>query len=399
MLTQIDPDQALELVLSESRYRKVEPLELADALDLVLAEDIYSDRDYPPFDRAMMDGYAIRMADIGKAVRLIGEVAAGEASSTSVQAGTCVSIMTGAACPNGTEAVVKREVVRVEGQEVLLPKNIKKSQFMVLQGKECVKGGLAVAQGTLVTPLVIGILSSIGQLKVKVFTPPRVAVITTGRELISVNETPGLVTIRNSNGPMLRAQMRRLGLDDPLLLHAMDTPESLASCLKRSIEADIIVLTGGVSMGRYDLVPRAVMDIGAKPIFHKVTQKPGKPLLFAKMEEKLFFGLPGHPLSSHFCFHRYVASSVRKVMGKRVGVTLHYASLTTELEVASDRTVFLQGCAEHDGQGWVLTPMVGQGSADLFSVAESNAYFRLPEGQHYLSEGADVEFELISSSY
>jgi molybdopterin molybdotransferase len=219
------------------------------------------------------------------------------------------------------------------------------------------------------------------------------AVITTGRELVSQNAEPQPHTIRDSNGVMLAAQIRQLGLPDPLVMHAQDTNESLASVLKRACEADIILFTGGVSMGRYDLVPDAVRDFGATAIFHKVTQKPGKPLLFAKTDRALIFGLPGNPLSTHLCFHRYVAAAIKKIMGKSPARCTHLARLTRNFAVESNRTLFLQGRVERDGDAWRLSPRSGRGSADFFSATDCTVYLRLPPGRHEFSANAEMVFE------
>lgn len=393
MLKNIDPDTALELVLSEAQLGASELVSLSNSLDRVLAETVVADRDYPPFDRAMMDGYAVRTADAGKRVSVVGEVAAGQPSSITVEPGTCVAIMTGAACPAGTDAVEMRERVRCESDTVSLPANIKPNQHIVRKGEERKKGAVVLESGVEITPLAVAALASVGRKQISVIEAPRVAVITTGRELISDDAEPQSHTIRDSNGVMLSAQLKHLGFHEILVLHAKDTIDSLASVLERASNADVIIFTGGVSMGRYDLVPDAIRDFGATTIFHKVTQKPGKPLLFAKIDRKLIFGLPGNPLSTHFCFHRYVAAVIKKIMGKAPVRYPNHARLSGDLVVESERTLFLLGRVERDGDLWKLSPRVGRGSADFFSATDCTVYVKFPPGHHHLSTGAEVVFE------
>jgi molybdopterin molybdotransferase len=393
LLRNIDPDQALELVLAEAHRGKTTHVALMDSLQHVLAETVLADRDYPPFDKAMMDGYAIQMADVGKTVALAGEIAAGQASSLTVEPGTCIAIMTGAACPPGTQAVIEKERVRLEGNRVVLPGDIEIGQHIDRKGKELGKGHPALKEGTEITPLAIAILASVGQRRVPIVEPPRLAVITTGLELVSGDAEPEGNTIRDSNGAMLAAQIRQLGLDAPLLLHALDTPESLALTLKQASQADIIVFSGGVSMGRYDLVPQALSDYGATIVFHRVAQKPGKPLLFAKTDNQLTFGLPGNPLGTYLCFHRYVAVAIRKMMGKPTARSLNRAKLTTDLDIESNRTIFLQGRVNNVNESWRLTPRVKKGSANLFSAIDNRVYVRLPPGNHHLHAETEVTFE------
>jgi molybdopterin molybdotransferase len=396
MVTMIDPDRALELVLGHTPTNKVSTVPLSDAHLLILAETVHADRDYPPFTRSMMDGFATRSADAAGTVRLVGEVQAGQTPSVSVEPGTCVSIMTGAPCPPGTEAVVKKEDVRVEGDTVILPEVIRPGQHMVPKGSECEQGSVVLSPGSEISPLTVAILASVGREHVQVLRPPSLAVISTGDEVVSGSETAvGEDKIRNSNGPMLAAMARRIGLSGVDQLHALDTPQSLTEALGRAAGADVILLTGGVSVGKYDLVPQALQSFGATPIFHKVTQKPGKPLLFCTRGDQLIFGLPGNPLSSHFCFHRYVVSAVRRMMGREATEPAVQGCLAVALEVSCKRTLFLLARVEQKQRQREVTPLIGLGSADIFASHEGNAILRLPPGHHLKKRGEEVSFEWL----
>lgn len=397
MLRMIDPDRALELVLSEAPASgRVASLPVSEALGLTLAEEVHTDRDYPPFDRAMMDGYAVVAADAGKEVTLTGEVAAGQRPGVVVSPGSCVAVMTGAACPPGTEVVVTNEEVTRAGDRVHLPESLVPGRHVSPRGSECRAGSVVARAGTPLTPLAVAVLTTVGCVRVRVLAPPSVAVITTGDELVPADRLPDEVQIRDSNGPMLAALVQRAGLPAPLMLHAEDEMESLAIALQRAASADLVLLSGGVSAGRYDLVPAAIEAFGATPIFHKVTQKPGKPLLFAKRGDQLLFGMPGNPLSGHLCFSRYVVPVVRRIMG-RADEPIRQGRLSTTLEVSARRTLFIQARASfEEGEGEArLTPLLGKGSADIFAGLDANAYLRLPPGEHRLQPGAPVSFQRL----
>ncbi len=392
MQKMMDPDEALELVLGRAEPRGAVELSLAEAQGLVLAETINADRDFPPFDRAMMDGYAVCAADAGAEVALVGEVAAGQYSEAAVRPGACVAIMTGAACPAGADAVVKIEDTSRQGQLVRLPGAIQPGKHIAARGCEREAGRVVLEPGVRVTSLVTAVLASVGRERVRVVRPPSVVVITTGSELVAPRQQAGPAQIRDSNGPMLAAQVQSAGLGEPAqVLHAADTLENLAAALSQAASADVVLLSGGVSMGRYDLVPRALEDHGVNLVLHKVTQKPGKPLLFGHLGSRVFFGLPGNPLSSHFCFFRYVAPSLRLMAGLPHGPDQAPGHLTADLSTTGGRTKFLLARArERDGR-LDVTPLLGKGSADIFAAPTANAYLRVPPGEQQLSAGDTIQ--------
>ena len=397
MLKMITPDQALDLVLVNTVRRPCSEVPIEQAPGMILAQNVRADRDFPPFPRAMMDGYAVRLEDAGRAVQVAGEVAAGQAPTVEVTAGRCVSIMTGAACPTGTEVVVPVEKTRVEGMGVVLPADLIPGKHIAPKGTECPAGSVVLEVGHPLSSLTVAVLAAVGRLQIQTFDLPHIAIISTGSELCPPDQKPGPFQIRDSNGPMLAAQVLLAGLPQPLVLHADDNVASLSEALDRTRDMDIVLLSGGVSMGRYDLVPAALKKLGVNAIFHKVTQKPGKPLLFGRKEEQLFFGLPGNPQSSHFCFHRYVAPAARKMAGRSPLEPVRAAALTRTLKVNSSRTNFLLGRARsHDGH-LEVQPLAGKGSADLFSGQLANGYIRLEPGDNDLKPGQPVPFQFMGS--
>jgi len=391
----IEPDKALDLVMEHLEFKtpKIEPIE--NTLGLALAQDIVSEHDYPPFTRAMMDGFAVRLADAGKLTAIGAEIPAGSHDETSLTDGICAEIMTGAPCPDGTQAVVKVEDTKRDGDKVLLPALIKPGQSFAQKGCECQKGSKVLSKETEISPLVISVLAFMGMTEVKVFPSPSLAIITTGDEIVAQTATPGQSQIRDSNGPMLLAKARNWGIKDAKHLHALDTMESLLDTLDLVKDVDIVAFTGGVSMGKYDIVPHALDEFGAKTIFHGVRQKPGKPLLFAVKEQQVFFGLPGTPLGSHLGFQRFVTSTIR-MMGKLAAKRVNYkGGLINPLEIKGGRTMFLLAKAEFSQGKWYVTHLKGKGSSDIFIPASANAYIRLEAGQHNIRAGSELYFEII----
>jgi molybdopterin molybdotransferase len=390
MLRMIDPDLALEMVLERTTAARVEELPLAGAGGKVLAESVLADRDYPPFDRAMMDGYAVRVEDASRRVDLVGEVAAGRSHGEALAPGRCVAIMTGAPCPEGANAVVPVEQVERGERTVLLPARLRPGQHIVPRGSERARGEPVAREGVRLDPLAVAALASVGQVRVRVRVPPAVAVIVTGDEVVDAAERPGQAQIRNSNGPMLAAAIERLGLPPPLLLHALDTAESLARSVADA-DTEVVLLSGGVSAGRYDLVPAALARAGVEVVFHKVTQKPGKPLLFGVRGAQRFFALPGNPLSSYFCFHRYVAASLRRALGLPDGAPAH-GVLGGPVAASSERTLFLPARIEPANGDWRVWPLA-VGSANIFACVEARGFVRLAPVEHRLAGGEPVDFD------
>lgn len=388
----VSPDTALRLVRAAATALAPTRVAIEDALGLRLCEPVRSDRPYPPFDRAMMDGFAVALADAGRVATVVGEVAAGEASTACVSPGSAVRIMTGAACPQGTEAVVPVERVHETSEGVTVPEDIRRGQNVAAMGSECPEGATVAQAGDAVTPLVVASLAMFGSTRVSVIPRPACAVITTGGELVDHRTEPDERQIRNSNGPMLAALLRAAGVPNAERVHADDTPESLSAALDRTAFADIIVLTGGVSAGKYDLVPAAVRARGFETVFHKVAQRPGKPLLFARRGHRLLFGLPGNPLASHLGFERYVRAAIDCMMGGSGEPAAAWGELSAEVVADRSRTLF-QLCRAVPGDvGWNVTPLIGRGSADLHTPATANAMVRVEPMQGTIAAGARVPF-------
>lgn len=345
----LTPDQALQLVLERSRPLAPRGVPLAEAAGRRLAETVRADRDYPPFNRAMMDGYAFcpTEAEACESFQIVGQLAAGDESVTQILPGQCVEIMTGAACPLGTRAVVPFEHAIRDGSTLRLAQPWKPHQHIVLRGSESAAHSVLQQPGDLVTPLCTAVLASVGKSTVQVVPAPRIALITTGGELVSDTAQPGAAQIRDSNGPMLAALCTAAGVAPAIVSHVADDRDAILGALRAYTDCDLIVLTGGVSAGKYDLVPAAIRDAGGELVFHKVSQKPGKPLLFALRGDQCVFGLPGNPLAAHFCFHRYVATAIRRLTAHPQPLLARQSgTLTATVQANDSRAWFVLGRAE-----------------------------------------------------
>lgn len=385
------------MVLRHAPRLPAELVPLDAACGLCVAEAVIADRDYPPFPRAMMDGYAVRLDDAGRRVRVIGELAAGKTSSAAVVPGRCVEIMTGAACPAGTEAVTPKEDVQRQADHVLLPRSITAGQHIAPPGSECRAGQTVLEAGGAITPLAVAALASLGRGEVRAHRRPALALITTGDELVEIGQEPPAGQIRNSNGPMLTALASAAGLRCAPRQHCSDQPAAILAALHQTAGYEIVLLSGGVSTGTYDLVPQAVQAYGAKIVFHKVAQKPGKPLLFARNANQLLFGLPGNPLACHFCFHRYVLAAARQMAWQPPLPPPHEGRLTAPLAGTRARTYFATGRAQPDPRCpdcWRLHPLPGASSADIFGTAAADCYLEVPPDAQ-LSAGDTVRFTWI----
>lgn len=390
----IVPAEALAHVLEAASPLNPVHLPLLETLGRVIAEDIAADRDYPPFDRAMMDGYAVRVADAGKTVEVAGEIAAGQGSDVNLAEGTAISIMTGAPCPEGAEAVVQKELVTVAGSRVTLPAEIAPGKNIAACGSECVGGTVAIARGSVVAPLHIALLATFGCDGASVVPAATVHVVVTGRELAGAGAPPGDAQIRNSNAPMLQAFVTATGARCVSAVHAVDETDAIAQALDAGREADCIITTGGVSAGNYDLVPEAIERYGGEIVFHGVEQRPGKPMLFARRGEQLIFGLSGNPMACLVGFNRYAMPALRKLMGMSPPSPTFSGELTAPLSGRGTFTYYATGRARAAERGWEVAPISGKGSADMYSTADANALIHVPPGAD-LRAGDAVTFQLF----
>ena len=396
--------EAQALILQHAQPLAAVRVPLDQVQGLVLAEDVACDRDSPPFDKALMDGYAVRSADLapgGGAVTVIEEVLAGQVPQRTVAAGQATRIMTGAPVPAGADAVVPVERTRsLDEQQVQIDDQPSPGRNIFRRGQEMHQGETVLTAGTLIQPQVVGLLANLGRAMVHVQPRPTVAVLPTGDELVEVGETPGVGQIRNSNGPMLLAQVSRAGGTAQYLGIGRDRLDSLRPLVEQGLQASILVLSGGVSAGKLDLVPGLLQDLGVQAQFHKVAMKPGKPAFFGVWTRAgrttLVFGLPGNPVSSLVCFELFVRPALRRLLGivDAVPPTVPLP-LAEPLTYATDRPTYLPARVDIGSTGWQVRAVPWQGSADLRGLARTNALIVVKAGEHRLAAGQVVPVQIV----
>jgi molybdopterin molybdotransferase len=353
-------------------------VEIEQAFGRILATPVLADRDYPPFDRSTRDGFAIRSADAqnrGARLECIGELRAGGRFDETVQAGQCVEIMTGAALPSGADAVVMIEHTTREGRTITLDRPAKAGDHFVPRGTEARQGALLVAPKTRLGYAEMALAAQAGATRLEVFTAPRVAILSTGDEVVDARSAPGPLQVRNSNGISIEILARTGGAETVQLGNAPDEKVALRALIERGLEHDILVLSGGVSMGKYDLVEQVLADLGAEFHFTGVEIRPGRPAVFATCRNKLVFGLPGNPVSTMVTFELFVLPAIDVLNGGEPRpLPVFRAKLATPVREKGPITHFLPARIEWEGREARVTQLPWQGSGDIVALALANGF-------------------------
>jgi molybdopterin molybdotransferase len=394
-------EEALEIVLRETGVLSAERISLEEAAGRVLAEEVFADTDQPPFAKAMMDGFALRSLDVCAApveLEVIEEIPAGTMPSHALKQGQAAGIMTGAPLPEGADAVQmveKTESVR-DGGWVRILEAVGPGSHVAPRGRELKAGETILLPGESLTPPRIGVLSSVGKATVLVHRRPRVAVAPTGDELVSWDATPSPGQIRNSNGPALAASCRQLGAEVLDLGIIRDDAAALEKCLQQGLATDLLLLSGGVSMGTYDLVEPALERGGVEIFFRQIAIRPGKPAVFGRKGNCLVFGLPGNPVSSLVIFQVLVAPALRKMQGEArwEGSSLE-ALLEAPVTQHTGRTSYLPGTLRFDGAAARIHPIPTSGSADLPAYSRANALLIVPADRERVEAGEKLRVLLL----
>ena len=396
----IPVEEAQEIILHNIALSEEESVPLAEALGRVLRQPIRADMDLPPFDRAMMDGYAVRAEDTARApvrLRVVGEVRAGMAFSGAVAAGEAVKIMTGAAVPAGANAVERIERVACEGEWVILREPVRVGENITPRGSQAREGEVVLERGIRIGPAEMAVLASFGYARVQVARRLTFGVLSTGSELVEVSARPSLAQIRDSNGPTLHACLAMAGVAAHALGIAPDDLPLIEASLRSALERfDGVIVTGGVSMGEADVVKIAVRRIGARIFFERVRIHPGKPLCFAMLGQKPIFALPGNPVSVVVTFLIFVLPALRRMLGCRdEHLPRIEATVTEPVRHATDRRSYLPAFLWFaDGQAFVRR-VPWEGSSDLVGFARANALLIVPEGVASVTEGERVQVILL----
>jgi molybdopterin molybdotransferase len=398
----ISVDEALERIKQHAKPRASQMIRAADALGSVLAADIKSDIDSPPYDKALMDGFAVVAGDIKPGVELsiLEEVTAGDVPTLSVASGTATRIMTGAPIPDGADAVVIVErTEQVDGDETTVrihADNADSGQNIMPRGESVRTGDVVLVAGRLIRPIEMGVLAECGATEVSTYPKPSVAILSTGNELVAPETRPQAGQIRNSNGPMLEALVQRTGSKAVNLGVGRDERDELERLVRSGLKEDVLVLSGGVSAGVLDLVPEVLAANGVEQVFHKVHLKPGKPVWFGIKKDsrgdRLVFGLPGNPVSSLVCFELFVRPALASLAGQAFGsIERRTAHLAAKHSRYSDRpTYFPARLFERNGQLQV-EPLAWKGSADLRTLADANCLAIFPPSDSEFSPGVAIE--------
>jgi molybdopterin molybdotransferase len=332
-----------------------------------------------------MDGYAIKFADHEKELTLTGEMAAGTASTMTIQNGETSRIFTGAPLPKGADTVVMQEkITRIDGKITLQDPNLKFGLNVRNKGSEITAGALAMERGNLISPAAIGFLAGIGVNEVSVYPMPKISIIVTGKELQQPGKALEFGQVYESNSYSLSAALKHEGMEQITVYEADDDLEILKNVLQNAVEnSDVVLLTGGVSVGDYDFVIEAASSCGVKQVFHKVKQKPGKPLFFGTKDQKLIFGLPGNPSSVLSCYYNYALPAIKALSHKNNSIIEVQAKLTNTYSKAAGLTHFLKGKYENGK----ITPLSAQESYRLSSFAQANCLICLDETKEHFKQG------------
>ncbi len=387
--------EALKIVQENAFIAPISTINLLESLGRILAEDIVADRDFPPFDRVAMDGIGISFSNINTKTSIETAQYAGESQKTLSQPNACMEVMTGAILPLGCDTVIRYEDVDIQGveeqkiasitiplEEIILGQNIHR------KGSDRKAGDILLKKGMKISPAEIAVMASVGKNVVSVQMPPRVAMISTGDELVDVDETPEYYQIRMSNSYMLVAALQSIGISANRF-HLTDDKELIFSKLQQILlNHDVILLSGGVSAGKKDFLPEILTDLGVKKLFHKVAQKPGKPFWFGKTDDgKTVFALPGNPVSTFLCFCKYALPSIKGTTDKK-----EFVVLDKDVFFKPNLAYFVPAKTYFQDGKLMATPFEGSGSADFANLTDCDGFIELSADNQEFKVGEIFEF-------
>ncbi len=382
----ISVQEALDILNSAKRQGPTINKTIEEALGHVLSEDVFAPIDMPPFDQSAMDGYALHMHDSDR-YELIGKTKAGDSSSFVLSAGQAVRIFTGGMVPEGANTIAKQEIVEQQSDIIEIKEPIKLQQNIRPLGEQIKRGDSMLKKGTLLTPGAIGYLATLGITSVDVIRKPKVNIIATGNELVKPGIPLEAGKIYESNTYTLRAALQDSGYEAGI--HTVEDDYDSTKLLIESVmrESDVLILTGGISVGEYDYVGKALQDIGTEQLFYKVKQKPGKPLYVGKKDSTLVFALPGNPAAALSCFYIYALPVLNHFMGKNGKAHVLECMLKNDFQTSPNLTHFLK--ARTDGKNVEI--LGAQSSAMLSSFVDANCLAISPEGEEKLTSGNSIQ--------
>jgi len=392
----IEFEHGLKDILNNTKRLPIEKLPIDDSVGRILMEDVYSKCCAPPFNKSAMDGYAVKSADTKNApvkLRCIGVVEAGEHSRKKVGRFECIKIMTGAMLLKDTDSVVMIEDTQRYGEYVEIKSALKKWQNVCFQGEAIKRGQKVIERETLISASDIALLATVGRGFVKTIRRPKVSVLNTGGEIVPAGRRLGRKKIYNSNGPQLLALLKRDAVIPSFLGIAEDKPGELRGKIKKGLESDMLLISGGVSMGDYDLVPGILEGLGVKKIFHKLNIKPGKPLFFGTQNNTLVFGIPGNPVSNFLAYSVFVRPALYKMVGNgESGPGFKEGILTRAFHQKPGRKHFVLIKIEKSGLDYYLTPLDSHGSGDTLALSKADGFMVVDADSSVIKAKTRIEF-------
>ena len=385
-------EEAQARVMAEVPAGPVEAVPLADALGRILRTDVIATHDLPLADNSAMDGYAVRIEDLAALparLPVTGDIPAGHPASTPLQPGTAMRIMTGAFVPEGTDTVIQVELTDGGTESVTFHQSLPRGTNIRRRGEDMRTGAVVAAAGRRIGPAELALLAAVQQTSVTVARRPTVAILSTGDELVDVDEAPAQGKIVNTNAYLLAALVTEAGGLPRRLPIVRDTKDATIAALADAASSDFILSSGGVSVGAYDFVKDALEALGAETMFWRVAMKPGKPVVVSRLRDRLMFGLPGNPVSCFVSFHLFVAPALRKAMGQEGDLfpPVVRMRVTAPLRSAGDRRVYVRvRIAVRDGE-LVAAPLTSQGSGSLTSMLDANGLAIIDEGVTAVAAG------------
>ena len=394
----IQISEALKIIERETPSLKVETINLNNSVGRIVAETVKADMDLPPFDRSQMDGFAVKSKDLRDApvrLKIIGESVAGKGFDGELKTGETVRIMTGARVPTGADAVQKVELTEENDGFVEIKELAKSGQNINLFASEIKTGTKIFSKGEIVSEQMIAAIASFGYAKIKVFRRPKIAILSTGSEIVGIAETPRKDQIRNSNSIMLKVSAEKYG-DAECLPIVKDDVENLTAAIENALENyDVLITTGGVSVGDYDFTKPVLKQLGAEIFFEKVSLKPGKPTVFAKRKNCLIFGLPGNPVSSAVTFYLFARTAILRMQSaNNCELRKGYAVAADKIKAAKERDSVLPASVVTDQKGrLIIESLRFNGSSNFIAFARANALIFVPQGKNLeAGEVAEIMF-------
>jgi len=399
-------ERGLEIVMSAVKSNDrpdrmpAESVPLRDSVRRILREDVLADADAPPFDKAIRDGFAVRVEDLDSVpvvLSVVGESRAGLAAGVTVERGQCCEIMTGAPLPAGSNAVVMVEnTERVSANSVRILRGVRENEGLLRRGAEARQGELILRSGRRIGLADLGVLAGNGKSMVRVSAKPNVSVIATGDELVEVGETPRPGQIRNSNSYTICAQVEEAGARPTALGIARDDLGDLRHKIRQGLEQDILIVSGGVSMGKYDLVEKVFAEFGVEILFDKIAMKPGKPTVFGHRGQTYVFGLPGNPISTMVAFHMFVRPLILFLLkAENTDPKILEAKLEAPAKCDSERAALLPAIVRFDNGQYLIRTAPWRGSSDLVGLSRANALIMIPRRSGTLETGQNAQFLLM----